>query len=482
MKKELSEIIKNGTKEKLDITINGEVVGTTNNALSIFRYHFYNDIRKKIENETAEILKSEEKIEIDFAGKFLLTNSKDFEEFLSTVKLYLEDKYMQEIKSGNGKYKAILENGEIVSIESKNVSLTFKKNERTIKTETGYEKSDLTEFEISSCDILDTAILCQEFDDLKFQKRSETFSEVMGFVEGNENVSLSIEKATDTIKTETGYRRVNFSEVKINSQDIIDNPIFQKKIDALKFKKNSEMFSEVTKILRKILKEKLPKHLTNDIKYAEFFEKYENVKEATLESLFAFTVVYDDVVCIDFETLKRIVNKGPRLHFMVETEIMEKRVKVKFFKNGIVEFIPQDRSSETISNFLKMFEYSKEFSEAGYLVTIIQKGDGEMLKLTGEKNFVLVVKNNYLKSDLQKLKKFSQKTGKEIKFSIVNEVCTFIIKGDKLFIKDIGYKNIMKNYREDLREIFSEIEKFSNAWIKAFFIFLFWKYVKGYWF
>lgn len=92
MKKELSEIIKNGTKEKLDITINGEVVGTTNNALSIFRYHFYNDIRKKIENETAEILKSEEKIEIDFAGKFLLTNSKDFEEFLSTVKLYLEDK------------------------------------------------------------------------------------------------------------------------------------------------------------------------------------------------------------------------------------------------------------------------------------------------------------------------------------------------------------------------------------------------------
>lgn len=144
---------------------------------------------------------------------------------------------------------------------------------------------------------------------------------------------------------------------------------------------------------------------------------------------------------------------------MVETEIMEKRVKVKFFKNGIVEFIPQDRTSETMAGFIKLFEYSKEFSDAGYLVTIIQKGDGEMLKLTGEKNFVLVVKNNYLKSDLQKLKKFSQKTGKEIKFSIVNEVCTFIIKGDKLFIKDIGYKNIMKNYREDLREIFSEIEK-----------------------
>lgn len=463
MKKELSEIIKNGTKEKLDITINGEVVGTTNNALSTFRYNFYNDIRKKLENETAEILKSEEKIEIDFAGKFLLTNSKDFEEFLSTVKFYIGDNYMKEIKSGNGKYKAFLENGEIVRIESENVSLAFKKNERTMKTETGYKKSDLTEFEISSRDILDTAILCQKFDDLKFEKRSETFSEVMGFIEGNENVSLSIEKATDTIKTETGYRRVNFSEVKINCHDVVDSAVLCKKIDALKFKKNSEMFSEVTKVLRKILKEKLPKHLTNDIKYAEFFEKYENVKEATLESLFAFTVVYDDVVCIDFETLKRIVNKGPRLHFMVETEIMEKRVKVKFFKNGIVEFIPQDRSSETISNFLKMFEYLKDFSNAGYVVTILLKGDGEGLKLTGEKNFISVVKNNYLKSDLQKLKKFSKKTGKEIKFSILNEVCTFIIKGDKLFIEEIGYKNVMRSYREDLREIFEEIEKISNA-------------------
>ena len=254
MKKELSEIIKNGTKEKLDITINGEVVGTTNNALSTFRYSFYNDIRKKLENETAEILKSEEKIEIDFAGKFLLTNSKDFEEFLSTVKFYIGDNYMKEIKSGNGKYKAFLENGEIVRIESENVSLAFKKNERTMKTETGYKKSDLTEFEISSRDILDTAILCQKFDDLKFEKRSETFSEVMGFIEGNENVSLSIEKATDTIKTETGYRRVNFSEVKINCHDVVDSAVLCKKIDALKFKKNSEMFSEVTKVLRKILR------------------------------------------------------------------------------------------------------------------------------------------------------------------------------------------------------------------------------------
>jgi hypothetical protein len=464
MKKELSEIIKNEIKEKLDITINGEVVGTTNNALSTFRYNFYNDIRKKLENETKEILKSEGKIEIDFAGKFLLTNSKDFEEFLSTVKFYIGDNYMKEIKSGNRKYRAFLENGEIVRIESENVSLAFKKNERTMKTETGYKKTDLTEFEIISHDILDTAILCKKFDDLKFEKRSETFSEVMGFIEGNENVSLSIEKSNDTIKTETGYRRVNFSEVKINCRDMVDSAVLCKKIDALKFKKNSEMFSEVTKVLRKILKEKLPKHLTNDIKYAEFFEKYENEKDATLESLFAFTVVYDDVVCIDFETLKRIVkeNKGPRLHFMVETEIMGKRVEVKFFKNGIVEFIPQDRSSETISNFLKMFEYLKDFSNAGYVVTILLKGDGEGLKLTGEKDFISVVKNNYLKSDLQKLKKFSQKTGKEIKFSILNEVCTFIIKGDKLFVEEIGYKNVMRNYREDLIEIFSEIEKISK--------------------
>lgn len=116
-----------------------------------------------------------------------------------------------------------------------------------------------------------------------------------------------------------------------------------------------------------------------------------------------------------------------------------------------------------IEDFHKISEYVKDFKleyckkvKYGYY-----SGTEININILSDENEISIAKRTFAKTDFKYLRELSEKTGKEIKFGIINSYAIFKIEGGTLKIEFSPYydKEEIEEYKKKFSEAFRYFEK-----------------------
>lgn len=269
----------------------------------------------------------------------------------------------------------------------------------------------------------------------------------------NKKVSLSIEDIVETEKTELGYIQKKGKKFFIQSADLVDTVKLYEQ--ALKMSYGSEMWKDISRLLKKIIDEKL---IGEDFEWD--FDKLEDENKVTPEILYAFQTVYNLTKNFKYSKILELAKEninGPELPFVFSLKSKKLNGNLLLEKKQAI-FRPNE-SKVSLINILEMADELKELVKLGYSLNIEPEISNRSLNFTEDKNVIKIKKKSYAKTDFQKLKKFSEKSNKKIEFYIMDEYRDFIITKDKLqIIYPETHIQISRKF-EDLELYFPIVEK-----------------------
>lgn len=269
----------------------------------------------------------------------------------------------------------------------------------------------------------------------------------------NKKVSLSVEDIVETEKTELGYIQKKGKKFFIQSADLVDTVKLYEQ--TLKMSNGSEMWKDVSRLLKKIIDEKL---IGKDFEWD--FDKLEDENKVTPEILYAFQTVYNLTKNFKYSKILELAKEninGPELPLIFSLKSKKINGNMLFEKKQAI-FRPNENKVSLI-NILEMADELKELVKLGYSLNIEPEISNQNLNFTEDKNVIKIKKKSYAKTDFQKLRKFSEKTGKSIGFHIMDEYKDFIITGNKLQIIHPGTHIQLSKKFEDLELYFPIVEK-----------------------
>lgn len=269
----------------------------------------------------------------------------------------------------------------------------------------------------------------------------------------NKKVSLSIEDVVETEKTELGYIQKKGKKFFIQSADLVDTVKLYEQ--TLKMSNGSEMWKDVSRLLKKIIDEKL---IGEDFEWD--FDKLEDENKVTPEILYAFQTVYNLTKNFKYSKILELAKEninGPELPLIFSLKSKKLNGNLLFEKKQAI-FRPNENKVSLI-NILEIADELKELVKLGYSLNIEPEISNHSLNFTEDKNVIKIKKKSYAKTDFRKLKKFSEKSNKKIEFYIMDEYRDFIITKDKLqIIYPATHIQLSKKF-EDLELYFPIVEK-----------------------
>lgn len=269
----------------------------------------------------------------------------------------------------------------------------------------------------------------------------------------NKKVSLSIEDIVETEKTELGYIQKKGKKFFIQSADLVDTVKLYEQ--TLKMSNGSEMWKDISRLLKKIIDEKL---IGEDFEWD--FDKLEDENKVTPETLYAFQTVYNLTKNFNYSKILELAKdniNGPELPLRFSLKSKKLNGNLLLEKKQAT-FRPNENKISLI-NILEMADELKELVKLGYSLNIDPEISNQLLNFIEDKNVIKIKKKSYAKTDFQKLKKFSEKIGKSIEFHIMDEYKDFIITGNKLQIIHPGTHIQLSKKFEDLELYFPTVEK-----------------------
>lgn len=269
----------------------------------------------------------------------------------------------------------------------------------------------------------------------------------------NKKVSLSIEDIVETEKTELGYIQKKGKKFFIQSADLVDTVKLYEQ--TLKMSNGSEMWKDISRLLKKIIDEKL---IGEDFEWD--FDKLEDENKVTPETLYAFQTVYNLTKNFNYSKILELAKdniNGPELplRFSLKSKKLNRNL---LLEKKQATFRPNENKISLI-NILEMADELKELVKLGYSLNIDPEISNQLLNFIEDKNVIKIKKKSYAKTDFQKLRKFSEKIGKSIEFHIMDEYKDFIITGNKLQIIHPGTHIQLSKKFEDLELYFPTVEK-----------------------
>lgn len=269
----------------------------------------------------------------------------------------------------------------------------------------------------------------------------------------NKKVSLSVEDIVETEKTELGYIQKKGKKFFIQSADLVDTVKLYEQ--TLKMSNGSEMWKDISRLLKKIIDEKL---IGEDFEWD--FDKLEDENKVTPETLYAFQTVYNLTKNFNYSKILELAKdniNGPELPLRFSLKSKKLNGNLLLEKKQAT-FRPNENKISLI-NILEMADELKELVKLGYSLNIDPEISNQLLNFIEDKNVIKIKKKSYAKTDFQKLRKFSEKIGKSIEFHIMDEYKDFIITGNKLQIIHPGTHIQLSKKFEDLELYFPTVEK-----------------------
>lgn len=269
----------------------------------------------------------------------------------------------------------------------------------------------------------------------------------------NKKIRLSIEDIVETEKTELGYIQKKGKKFFIQSADLVDTVKLYEQ--TLKMSNGSEMWKDVSRLLKKIIDEKL---IGKDFEWN--FEKLEDENKVTPEILYTFQTVYNLTKNFNYRKILELAKEninGPELP--LRFSLKSKKLKGNLLlEKKQATFCPNENKISLI-NILEMADELKELVKLGYSLNIEPEISNQSLNFTEDENVIKIRKKSYAKTDFQKLRKFSEKSDKKIEFHIIDEYRDFIIIKDKLQIIYLATHIQLSKKFEDLELYFPIVEK-----------------------
>lgn len=269
----------------------------------------------------------------------------------------------------------------------------------------------------------------------------------------NKKVSLSIEDIVETEKTELGYIQKKGKKFFIQSADVVDTVKLYEQ--TLKMSNGSEMWKDISRLLKKIIDEKL---IGEDFEWD--FDKLEDENKVTPETLYAFQAVYNLTKNFNYSKILELAKEninGPELP--LKFSLKSKKLKGKLLLEKKQAIFRPNENKVSLINILEMADELKELVKLGYSLNIDPEISNQLLNFIEDKNVIKIKKKSYAKTDFQKLRKFSEKIGKSIEFHIIDEYKDFIITRNKLQIIHPGTHIQLSKKFEDLELYFLTVEK-----------------------
>ena len=274
----------------------------------------------------------------------------------------------------------------------------------------------------------------------------------------------------ETIDTENGMKYVRGNELEVEVNDIVTASSVLKWLSNYKYD-NIKMSAM---LLRKSIIKKLPKNNLTD-NCNEIWDVFKNFVadvEMTPEMIYVLSnfnystsMNFDDAL----KTISEAMENKRIGSFEIETE------------KGIISFNPFEdpklvlksengiKINGAIEDLYKVSEYVKEFELEYY--NKIKAGYSSMnqmnINIIKYENEISITKRTFAKTDFKYLRELSEKTGKEIKFGIINSYAIFKIEGGTLKIEFSPYydKEEIEEYKKKFSEAFryfENIETYSN--------------------
>ena len=269
----------------------------------------------------------------------------------------------------------------------------------------------------------------------------------------------------ETIDTENGMKYVRGNELEVEVNDIVTASSVLKWFSNYKYD-NIKMSAM---LLRKSIIKKLPKNNLTD-NCNEIWDVFKNFVadvEMTPEMIYVLSnfnyspsMNFDDAL----KTIPEAMENKRIGSFEIETE------------KGIISFNPFEdpklvlksengaKINFAMEDFHKISKYIKEF-ELEYYSRVKDKyglRTAQMnLNIINYESKILVSKRTFAKTDFKYLRELSEKTGKEIKFRIINSYANFKIDGGTLKIEVSSWYDNEKieEYKKKFEEAFQYFEK-----------------------
>ena len=257
----------------------------------------------------------------------------------------------------------------------------------------------------------------------------------------------------ETIETENGIRQVYTKEQIVEVNDIVAATSVLKWISNY----NYDKVQSLAQLIRKSIIKKLPKNnLTDNCKGIwSSFEGFEDDVQLTPEMVYVLSNFYYSPVMSFDEALKTIseASENKRIgSFEIVTE--KGKLASNPFKNEKLVLKSENgtKMNVAIEDFYKISEYVKEFElEYNKKVKRVYYSGTEI----------------NINIDFKYLRELSEKTGKGIKFGIINSYANFKIDGGTLEIEFSPYydKEEIEEYKKKFSEAFQyfeNVETYSN--------------------
>ena len=330
-------------------------------------------------------------------------------------------------------------------------------------------------------------VYCETENEIEFLKFVKTFDDIsLTFSNSSKsfNVKFSIHESIpiyiklankffmekkyreETVDTENGMKYVRGNELEVEVNDIVTASSVLKWLSNYKYD-NIKMSAM---LLRKSIIKKLPKNNLTD-NCNEIWDVFKNFVadvEMTPEMIYVLSnfnyspsMNFDDAL----KTISEAMENKRIGSFEIETE------------KGIIIFNPFEdpklvlksengaKINFAIEDFHKISEYIKEFELEYYSAVKDKYGlrSAQMnLNIINYESKILISKRTFAKTDFKYLRKLSEKTGKEIKFRIINSYANFKIDGATLKIEVNSYYDDERI--EECKKKFSEaFQYFENV-------------------
>ena len=274
----------------------------------------------------------------------------------------------------------------------------------------------------------------------------------------------------ETVDAGNGIKQIYSKEHIVEVNDIVAASSALKWISTYKY--NSIQTFEL--LIRKAIIKKLPKNNLTD-NFNEIwssFEKFEGDVKMTPEMIYVLSSFHYSP-SMSFDKALETISEAMKNKRIGSFEIVTEKGKFDFNPFGNEKLVLKSENgtkiNAAIEDFYKISEYAKEFeleyrnkSKDGYY------SETQMnINILKYENKISITKRTFAKTDFKYLRELSEKTGKEIKFRIINSYANFKIDGGTLKIKVSSWYDNEKieEYKKKFEEAFQyfeNVETYSN--------------------
>lgn len=267
----------------------------------------------------------------------------------------------------------------------------------------------------------------------------------------------------ETVDDENGIRQIYSKEHIVEINDIVAASSALKWISTYKY--NSVQTFEL--LIKKAILKKLPKNnLTDNFdKIWSSLEEFEDNVKMIPEMIYVLSNFYYSP-SMSFDKALKTISEAAKNKRIGSFEIVTEKGKFDFNPFGNEKLVLKSESgakiNAAIEDFHKISEYTKEFELEYY--NKIKAGYGTMnqmnINIIKYENEISITKRTFAKTDFKYLRELSEKTGKEIKFGIINSYANFKIDGGTLKIEFSPYydKEEIEEYKKKFEEAFQYFE------------------------